>query len=88
MKDFLLKIRMVPSWASIATIRFYQKTLSFDHGPMRFFKPYGHCRFQPTCSEYAVKAIERYGFLKGGLKAMWRVLRCNPWSKGGYDPVK
>ena len=45
------------------------------------------CRYFPTCSTYAVTAIERYGAVKGGGMAAWRVLRCNPFSKGGYDPV-
>ena len=46
------------------------------------------CRFHPTCSEYGIQAIEKYGSFKGGLMAIKRVLRCNPWSKGGYDPLK
>jgi len=46
------------------------------------------CRFYPTCSLYAAQAIERHGAVKGGLMAAWRVLRCNPFSKGGFDPVK
>lgn len=45
------------------------------------------CRYTPTCSKYALTAIERYGAWKGGWMAVWRVLRCNPFSKGGYDPV-
>lgn len=45
------------------------------------------CRFYPTCSAYGHEAIARYGILKGGRLAVWRVLRCNPFSKGGYDPV-
>lgn len=61
-------------------IRFYQKKIS----PIK--KPC--CRFYPTCSEYAVEAIEKYGALKGSLMAVWRILRCNPFCKGGYDPVK
>lgn len=69
-------------------IKFYQATLSFDHGvPSRLF-PYGYCRFRPTCSEYAYQAVEKYGIIKGGLMAFWRLLRCNPFNKGGYDPVK
>ena len=64
----------------IALVRFYQKRIS----PL---KPSGTCKYIPTCSEYAVTAIERYGALKGGRMAAWRLLRCNPWSKGGYDPV-
>jgi hypothetical protein len=63
----------------ILLIRFYQKAIS----PM--FPP--SCRFQPTCSEYAIEAIKKYGVLKGGRKAIWRILRCNPFCKGGYDPV-
>lgn len=45
------------------------------------------CRFVPTCSEYAYEAIEKHGVLKGCLLAGWRLLRCNPFGKGGYDPV-
>ncbi len=45
------------------------------------------CRFIPTCSEYAYTAVERYGVVKGGALALWRLLRCQPFSKGGYDPV-
>ncbi|MGN0778607.1 MAG: membrane protein insertion efficiency factor YidD [Aristaeellaceae bacterium] len=61
-------------------IRFYRTQLS----PLKR-KPC--CRYFPTCSQYAVTAIERYGALKGGRLAAWRILRCNPFSKGGYDPV-
>ncbi len=45
------------------------------------------CRYIPTCSEYALEAVERHGALLGGLKAAWRVLRCHPFARGGYDPV-
>jgi len=69
-------------------IRVYQKTLSFDHGIFRHLFPYGYCRFHPTCSEYGYQAIEKYGVVKGGLMAFWRILRCNPFNKGGDDPVK
>ncbi len=69
-------------------IRLYQKTLSPDHGPLKAKFPYGYCRFQPTCSEYTYQAIEKYGIIKGGLMGSWRILRCNPFSKGGEDPVK
>lgn len=69
-------------------IRAYQKTLSFDHSPLSFLFPYGYCRFKPTCSEYTYQAVEKYGIIKGGIKAIWRVLRCNPLSKGGWDPLK
>ena len=64
----------------LAMIRFYRRYLSRR-------KKHPACRYIPTCSEYAVTAIERYGALKGGRMAAWRLLRCNPFSKGGYDPV-
>ncbi len=47
-----------------------------------------HCKYEPTCSEYAMQAIEKYGFLKGCFLSIKRILRCNPFSKGGYDPLK
>jgi len=68
-------------------IRIYQKTLSFDHGIFKSLFPNGYCRFHPTCSEYGYQAIEKYGVIKGGLKTIWRVMRCNPFNKGGDDPV-
>lgn len=46
------------------------------------------CRFYPTCSEYAVQSLEKYGVFIGGAKAIWRILRCNPFNKGGFDPVE
>ncbi len=46
------------------------------------------CRYWPTCSEYALQAVLKYGVLRGGFMGAWRVLRCNPWSKGGVDPVR
>ena len=64
----------------IYMIRFYQKFLS----PL---KVRTHCIYTPTCSQYAIEALEKYGALKGSLLAIWRILRCNPFSKGGYDPV-
>jgi len=64
----------------IFLIKLYQKYIS----PMK--KPC--CRFSPTCSEYALEAIQKHGAFKGFFMALWRVLRCNPFCKGGYDPVK
>lgn len=61
-------------------IRIYQKVISPILPPS--------CRFQPTCSEYAIQAVNKYGVIKGSFKAAYRILRCNPFNKGGYDPVK
>lgn len=61
-------------------IRFYRKYIS----PM---KRGGCCRFTPTCSSYALEAVEKYGALKGSYLSIRRILRCNPFHKGGYDPV-
>lgn len=63
----------------IAAIRFYQRYLS----PLKHTK----CPYIPTCSQYGLEAIKKYGAIRGGLMALWRIIRCNPFSKGGYDPV-
>ena len=63
----------------IACIRFYQKFLS----PLKRT----HCKFTPTCSQYAIEALQKHGIWKGSFLAIWRILRCNPFSFGGYDPV-
>jgi len=64
----------------ILLIKGYQKIISPVLPPS--------CRFYPTCSEYGIEAITKYGVIKGGFMAAWRILRCNPLSKGGYDPVR
>lgn len=71
----------------VKLIRFYQKTFSPDHGVFKHHHPFGYCRFRPTCSDYTVDALNKYGVIKGGLKASYRILRCNPWNKGGWDPI-
>lgn len=64
----------------LSLIRFYQRSISPNTPPA--------CRFIPTCSQYAYEAIEKYGVLKGGALALWRLLRCNPFNKSDpYDPV-
>ena len=64
----------------IKLIKFYRKNIS-SKTPAR-------CRYIPTCSQYAIDAIEKYGVIKGGIMSLWRILRCNPFCKGGFDPVK
>lgn len=67
---------------ALILIRFYQKYLSPEN--------YGIyvCRYTPSCSKYTYEAIDKHGIIKGGLMGIWRILRCNPLSKGGNDPVK
>ena len=69
-----------PRLALLALIRLYQMTLSKGMPP-------NTCRFYPSCSHYGYQAIYKYGALRGGWMATWRVMRCNPFNKGGYDPV-
>jgi putative membrane protein insertion efficiency factor len=64
----------------IKFIEFYRRALS----PLKIIPT---CRFIPTCSEYAIEAIKVHGAFKGSLLSIWRILRCNPFCKGGYDPV-
>ena len=61
-------------------IRFYQRSLK------HLFL--GRCRFEPSCSDYFLEAVQKKGVFKGVLLGLWRILRCNPFSKGGYDPVE
>jgi len=64
---------------ALAVLQFYKRWISPSLLPS--------CRYVPTCSEYAMEAIERFGIFRGGLMAAWRLLRCHPFVKGGYDPV-
>ncbi|MFH0955922.1 MAG: membrane protein insertion efficiency factor YidD [Candidatus Falkowbacteria bacterium] len=80
--------KFYPRYIAVKILKVYQKTLSFDHGVFKNLYPKGFCRFYPTCSDYAIQAVEKYGFLRGGIKAVWRVFRCNPFNSGGFDPLK
>ncbi|MBI4360028.1 MAG: membrane protein insertion efficiency factor YidD [Candidatus Jacksonbacteria bacterium] len=72
---------------ALSLIRLYQKTISLDHGPLSYIRPYGQCKFYPSCSEYAYQAIISYGLLKGAAIGIRRLFRCVPWSEGGVDYV-
>ena len=74
---------------ALRLIRFYQYT-SFFHGAVArtLFLTDKVCRFTPTCSEYTYQAVEKYGAIKGSLLGLKRIIRCHPWSKGGYDPLR
>jgi putative membrane protein insertion efficiency factor len=65
---------------ALLPVRIYQRWLSPTFG--------ARCRYYPSCSEYAAQAIQRFGILRGLVLAGWRLLRCNPWSHGGFDPVE
>jgi putative membrane protein insertion efficiency factor len=71
-------VRLVRS-VLLAPLRAYQRWVSPMFGQ--------RCRYYPSCSEYAAQAIKRFGILRGLVLAGWRLLRCNPWSRGGFDPV-
>ena len=66
--------------AFLVPLRIYQRLFSPLLGQ--------RCRYYPSCSEYAAQAVERFGILRGLVLAGWRLLRCNPWSQGGFDPVE
>jgi putative membrane protein insertion efficiency factor len=74
------KVRMWPRDAALAIIKAYQRFVSPLLPPS--------CRFTPSCSQYALMAIEKHGLLRGTFMGTVRVLRCNPFSKGGFDPVR
>lgn len=80
LRDVPLTLANLPRLSALAVIWAYQMTIS------RLLPP-NTCRFYPTCSRYGFGAIARYGLIKGGLMAAWRVLRCNPFNPGGFDPV-
>ena len=71
-------IKNAPANLLILTVRFYQVTISPLLGPT--------CRFQPTCSAYFIEAVKKHGVIVGSAKGVWRILRCHPFNKGGYDP--
>jgi hypothetical protein len=79
-RDLPLTIWNIPRYIVLGIIRFYQATFSRT-------LPQNTCRFYPTCSHYGYLAIYRYGVFKGGAMAAWRIMRCNPFNPGGFDPV-
>ena len=74
------RIENLPRLLVLALIRLYQATISQALPP-------DTCRFYPSCSHYGYQAIYKYGLIKGGWMATWRVLRCNPFNRGGFDPL-
>lgn len=80
LREFRLTIINFPQFFVLALIRFYQNIIS----PAL---PDNTCRFYPTCSHYGFQAVQKYGAIKGAFMAIYRILRCNPFNSGGYDPV-
>ena len=80
LRDLPITIMSIPRILLLGLIRLYQVTLSRGLPP-------NTCRFYPSCSHYGYQAVYKYGVFKGSLMAAWRVLRCNPFNSGGYDPV-
>jgi putative membrane protein insertion efficiency factor len=80
LSDLPIRLGNLPRIPLLAIIRLYQITFARTLPP-------NTCRFYPTCSHYGYRAIYKYGAVKGSLMAIWRVLRCNPFNPGGYDPV-
>ncbi|MFK7735306.1 MAG: membrane protein insertion efficiency factor YidD [Pirellulaceae bacterium] len=74
----LAAIGRIPGGVLIACVRFYQRGISPLIG--------ANCRFQPTCSQYMIESIRKRGVLIGGFRGIWRILRCHPLSRGGFDP--
>jgi len=72
------RLARFPGLALIAVVRCYQWLISPLLG--------AHCRFEPSCSQYFIEAVRKYGVLRGGLKGVARIGRCHPWHPGGYDP--
>lgn len=72
-----LAVRL-PAWTLIGLVRLYQWTLSPILGRQ--------CRFEPTCSVYFIESVRRYGAIRGAWRGIWRIVRCNPWHRGGHDP--
>ena len=71
-------LRKLPAACVIALVRGYQRFLSPVFG--------GQCRFHPSCSQYFILAVEKYGVISGSLRGIWRILKCQPFHPGGYDP--
>ena len=80
LRDLPFRLQNIPRLVMLALIRFYQATISRG-------LPANSCRFYPSCSHYGYQAIYKYGAIKGSFMATWRIIRCNPFNRGGFDPV-
>lgn len=80
-------ILSIPKYIGLILIRIYQKLFSFDHSFWAKYVDYRVCIYHPSCSEYTYQAISRFGLVKGSIMGFFRILRCNPTSQPGNDPV-
>jgi len=78
MRNVFELVLRLPSLLLVGVVRLYQWTLSPLLGR--------YCRFEPTCSQYFIESVRKYGAIRGALRGAWRIIRCNPWTPGGYDP--
>jgi putative membrane protein insertion efficiency factor len=78
MRNVFELVLRLPSLLLVGMVRLYQCTLSPMLGR--------YCRFEPTCSQYFIESVRKYGAIRGSLRGIWRIIRCNPWTPGGYDP--
>ncbi|KQO81493.1 MULTISPECIES: membrane protein insertion efficiency factor YidD [unclassified Frigoribacterium] len=79
MRELVLFVALLPRNAAIVVLRAYRAVISPLYGEV--------CRYHPSCSRYALEAIQRYGVVAGSARGAWRIARCNPWSAGGIDDV-
>lgn len=75
---FFRTLLNIPTWLLIGLVRLYQWLISPVLGQ--------RCRFVPSCSEYFIESVRKYGVIRGSLRGVWRICRCHPWNPGGYDP--
>jgi uncharacterized protein len=78
LRIFAAFLKKMPAIVLIATVQLYQWLLSPLLGR--------HCRFEPSCSRYFIESVRKHGAVRGSLRGIWRICRCNPWTPGGYDP--
>lgn len=76
--SWLRRVTQLPAYSLIGAVRLYQTFLSPLLG--------GQCRFHPSCSEYFIGAVRKHGAVSGGLRGIWRIMKCHPFHPGGYDP--
>lgn len=86
-KKIYMRVVKLLALPFIVMIEGYQATVSLDHGPLKKWFPGGYCKYHPSCSQYTKEALEKHGVFKGWRLGIWRILRCNPCSKGGIDTV-